>query len=273
MFNTPIISFRNQGDNIAKYWIYRDDEMLKKFSHFMNLPIFTVGQLPISSRVMNHWKKSNILPDGSTTKDGLWRKFTFVERVWIGAVAHLREFGVPLNKIVEAKKHILKYDKKLKAYALFEYYISRSIASTDDPYLIMMNDGVSDVGTQEEIEIGKTLYGSKDMILISLKAVLKSLGEYVKDPEALLSVSKDEIEILKSVRLGLNDEISIKMNNGKISETQISKTEHGKPNIKDIINNLKKDKSYAEVLTKFQDGNPEMVKVIKKIRSKNKPSE
>lgn len=272
-FLTSILTARTQGSGITDYWLGREDQpILRKFSAFMNEPRFTAGQLPISYRVLNHWANLGILPDG-VSNDGSWRKFTFVERVWIGVVVHLRDFGLPLDKIVEAKKHILKYDKKCKGYALFEYYISRAISSSDDPYVLMIASGIADVGTQQEIEIYKQLEGSRDMILISLKAVLKSLGEMVKNTDALFGLSEDEAKIIEAIRIGGDDELNIKLGNGVISETQQVKTQHGKSEVGNILKELKKDKTYADITIKLQDGVPEMVKVVKKLRSKNKSSE
>jgi DNA-binding transcriptional MerR regulator len=272
-FLTSILTARTQGSGITDYWLGREDQpILRKFSTFMNEPRFTAGQLPISYRVLNHWANLDILPDG-VSNNGSWRKFTFVERVWIGVVVHLRDFGLPLNKIAEAKKHILKYDKKCKGYALFEYYISLAIASSDDPYVLMITNGIADVGTQQEIEIYKQSEGSKDMILISLKAVLESLGEKVKNPKSLLGLSEDETKIIEAIRIGGDDELNIKLGDGAISETQRIKTQHGKSQINDILKELKENKTYADITIKMQNGIPEMVKVVKKQRSRHKSSE
>jgi len=272
-FVTSLIKMRTEGVGIADYWLYDSNPLLKKVSTFMNRPIFTSGQLPVSYRVLNHWCNAGLLPEG-VISDGTWRKLTFVERAWIGVVAHLREFGVPLESIARARKDVLVFDTKCKGYVMFEYYLSRAVTSKDDPYFIMLADGTADVGNSDEIEINKLGSGPTDALLISLKSVLKTLGEnaYVTD-KPLVSLSEEEMSILEVLRTGTDDELVVKLKDGKVSETQVSKSQHGKLKIADVLTDLKKSKAYADVTIKFQDGIPEMVKVLKKKRSKSKPSE
>jgi len=271
-FITPIIKTRIEGEGIAEYWLYNDNSLFKKFSTFMNRPIFTAGQMPVSYRVLNHWCNAGLLPDGIVS-DGTWRKMTFVERVWIGIVSHLRDFGVPLEKIFKAKKDIMIFDKKCNGYVMFEYYISKAISSTDDPYFIMLSDGTADIGNTNEIELNKIDNDPFDMILISIKSVLKSLGEKAYTSKPLVGLNEEEMKIFEAIRSENNEELFIKLQNGRIIETNKTKSKHGKPKISDILSEIKKNKDYADVIIKFQDGVPEMVKVSKKHRSKIKPSE
>lgn len=272
-FATQIIKMRIDGNGIADYWLYGEKPLTKKFSAFMNSPIFTAGQLPVSYRVLNHWCNAGLLPEGIAS-DGTWRKLTFVERAWIGVVVHLREFGVPLEKIAKARKDVLVFDSKCKGYVMFEYYLSRAIASVDDPYFIMLADGTADVGNSDEIELNKLGSGPTDVLLISLKSVLKTLGEKAyATAKPLFSLSEEEIDILQALRMGNDDELVVKLKDGMVTETQVSKSQHGKPKIADVLTDLKKSKAYADVTIKFQDGIPEMVKVSKKKRSKSKSSE
>lgn len=271
-FITPIIKFRTQGEGIAEYWLYDDSQFLKKVSAFMNRPIFTAGQMPVSYRVLNHWDKAGLLPKGIVS-EGSWRKMTFVERVWVGVVAHMREFGVPLETIAKAKKHILRFDKKCKGYVMFEYYISRAVSATDEPCVFMLADGVADVGNLEEVELNKLADGSVSMLAISLKSVLKSLGEEAYTSKPLIGLSDEEKKIVEALRVSGDDELLVKMRDGSVIETQTSKTKHGRQKLSDVMSELKKGKIYADVTIKLQDGVPEMVKVSKKHRPKSKPSE
>lgn len=271
-FITPIIKFRLQGAGITEYWLYDDKPLLKKVSAFMNRPIFTAGQMPVSYRVLNHWDKAGLLPEGLIS-EGSWRKMTFVERVWVGVVAHMREFGVPLETIAKAKKHILRFDKKCKGYVMFEYYISRAVSTTDDPYVFMLADGTADVGNLEEVEPNKLADGSMSMLVISLKSVLKSLGEEAYTSKPLIGLSEEEAKIVEALRVSGDDELLVKMRDGNVVETQTSKIKHGKQKLSDVMSELKKGNAYADVTIKLQDGVPEMVKVSKKRRPKSKPSE
>lgn len=250
-------------------WFDGDNPLNKEVSRFLNEPRFTAKDLPVTYRMLNHWDVLGLLPSGLNS-DGSWRKLSFLERVWIGVIMQMREFGVSLEKIAIAQKCVLQYSKKLKAYPYFEYYTARAISSTDDPYIVVLEDGTADIGTQEDIEFNKLLMNSKNMLLISLKVVLKQLGEDVVEPAPLVSLTTKESEIITALRTGQYDDINIKLKDGEIIETQNSRTYHGKPEIDEIYKNIEKKKEFAEVIIKFQKGVGEMVKVVKKKRTTKK---
>lgn len=266
LFETTIFPLRANDSFFMEYWFAREKELYDRFSKFLNTPVFTAGELPVSYRVLNHWGEIGILPEG-IKNNGTWRKFTFVERIWIYVAVQLRDFGFPLEKIVAVRKHILKYNKKFKAYFFFEHYIAKGLSSEDDPYVAVLSNGVADVGSQRDIELNKLLGGSQDMLLISLKNILKTLGHEVKKSAMLLNLNNDEVELFREINSENNDEISINLKGGKITETKLSKTHAENPNLKSIINDIEKNADFAEVTMKCQKGKVEMVKVIKKRRS------
>lgn len=177
-----ILELRTDGNG---WWNYLDEEieLFNNFNKFANTPKYTAGELPVSYRVINHWAKFGLLPDSMGVK-GAWRKFTFVERVWIAVASHLREFGVPLEKLAKAREHILNFNQSYNSYIFFEFYITQALATKSDAFVILLADGTADVGTLEEIELNK--YGKqefKDMILVSLKGVLQNMNIKISPSE------------------------------------------------------------------------------------------
>jgi hypothetical protein len=188
VLTSSIVTVRPIGSG---WWKYFDKEQTPQaFSEFANTPRFTVGQLPVSYRVINHWEKAGILPDGMVG-DGSWRKFSYIEVVWIMVATHLREFGLSLEKIADIKKQILQYHKGYKAYIYFEFYTALAMGK-EDPYIVVHTDGKADIGTLEEIRLNQHGSQSKNMLLISLKGVLEKVGMKVEPPDVLLGLRRDD---------------------------------------------------------------------------------
>ncbi len=68
---------------------------------YITQEVFTTKDTEISQRVINHWDKEGLLPRQSKF-EGQWRRFSFVDYLWIKFIEELRAIGMPLATI----KHI-----------------------------------------------------------------------------------------------------------------------------------------------------------------------
>ena len=68
---------------------------------------FTLKDLDISSRVLQHWSVSGILQDNDRKVDEN-HKFSFVELIWLKIILELRLLGYSIPKIKTAKSYLLK---------------------------------------------------------------------------------------------------------------------------------------------------------------------
>jgi DNA-binding transcriptional MerR regulator len=199
LLSGSILNLRTDGNG---WWEYLDgeNELFQKFNKFANTPRFTAGELPVSYRVINHWAKFGLLPEGIGSK-GSWRKFTFIESVWIAVASHLREFGVPLEKLAKAREQLLAFHDGYKSYIYFEFYISQALSTKNDAFVLLLADGSADVGTLEEIELNK--HGKQehnDLILISLKGVLQKMNIKVSPTNVAESLVTKQIINKRPVR-------------------------------------------------------------------------
>lgn len=265
ILTSTILFVRNNGAGMMDYWFDPEKTLNRDLSKFLNTPRFTAGELPVSYRVLSHWDKLGILP-GNPNKEGAWRKFTFIERVWIGVVVHLREFGFSLKKIAQIKNNILDYNNKLKAYVYFEYYIARAISSSEDPYVLVLANGLADVGTQEEIEINKIIGKSKDMVLISLKSVLEELDVKVKQADSLIGLRNQEMEVISAIRGGDFESITAKLKDNEVIQIDKTAVYHGKTEIEEVRKSLEEDNEYFDILMKNQGKGEEVAIVTRKVR-------
>lgn len=258
---------KEQSSWLTTYW-FTDEGKSSLLHNAFNDSVYLTGSLPISYRVLSHWDDLRLLPKSKTQKGG-WRKFSFIEIVWLGVVKSLRNFGYPLEKIESVREHLLRYDAKLKAYPLFEIYVLMSALSGNDCYVMVRPDGVADVGSLADIELSKLLNPiSEDMLLISLKSVLTDLGYKVKPAEPLHKLNGTEVELLHHLREEGNDEVSIKLKQGRIFEILATQNIHGRPHLNNIVKEIESNGDFADIVTKFQAGVGETARVTKKYRLK-----
>jgi hypothetical protein len=226
---------------------------------------YTVRDTGLSSRVISHWDKNKILPDGVKGKKG-WRKFTLSERVWIKVVMRLRNFGFPLSKIAEIKKQIMVCDHEYGTYPLFDFLVGLAW-KFDDPHIIVLADGTADIATPTEIELIKRHLppNRKDMLLISIKSVLEELGIDAVKAKTLMPLTAQETILVASITRE-SREVKARISDGKIKEIEQTVVVSDHPDIHKIDQGIKKDGDYAEVTTKYEKGVKQSSAIKKTIR-------
>lgn len=232
----------------------------------LNEPQYTVGATSITYRVMTHWGQVGLLPPKD--EDLGWRRFSLIERVWIEAVKKMRTYGIPLEVIAGACDQVMRKGRKGLGYPNLEYFVMSAWRSQADPHIMILEDGRTDVGSMEEIELSKDAHG-QSMLLISLKQILGELGFKVKEAKKLVYLTENEAEVLRKIRLEGNDAVSVKVAaDGKISDIQTVRTTNEKPTMRDLLEEMEKEDAYGQISVSFVDGKPRSSKVMKKKRLK-----
>ena len=249
------------------YEKYLSDEKIEPFWEAMRIRKYTVGDTNVSYRLINHWQSIGILPEGVIGDDG-WRKFTYIENVWLQIANRLRKFGIGLDKIALVKKGIMDWNKKEECYPIFEYYIFRAWATSDDLYIVILSNGQAVIADTQQIEMSKIGGMSKDMLLISVKSILIEMGRKVIKPRTLLALSKEQIELLNQMQFEEGTEFKIKVDeNGDIREIESEHTEIG--DVKDNAEKkIRQDKIYGSIVKQYEDGVCKSVKIIKRKKFK-----
>lgn len=252
---------RGESFDLTLSSYFNGDEKTAETRRALNTRRFTVGETDISYRVINHWHANGILPEGVKDQTGGWRKFTFVEIIWMRAVTKLRDFGFSLENIAMVRDKIMQWEKKTEDYPLFEFYVVEAWTTHLDPYIICLSDGNAELLTSAEIERAKIIIGSKDMLLISLKSLLKEQKVTPKKPVTLFELSGKEIDLLSEIRLNGNKEVKVKVKNGHLDEIEMTKIYPEAPPLEDINRVLKQEGAFAEVVTKYESGKKQSAEV------------
>jgi len=265
---TDLVVGRGENFSVSFATYFTNDGKFKETREALNQRRFTVGGTDISYRVINHWHATGILPKG-VSDDGVgWRKFTFIELVWLKAVSKFREFGFSLEKIAKVRDQIMQWENETENYPLFEFYIAEAWTTKLDPYIVCFPDGNAELLTSAEIERAKIIIGSKDMLLVSLKSLLKEQKMTVVPATILFNISPEELELLQAVRFNENKEVKAKIKNGNVNELEITKMYPEAPPLEDINRVLKQEGTFAEVVTKYEGGKKQSAEVKTKKRWK-----
>lgn len=251
----------------ADFAAYHVDERFEKVRNLMRDRRFTVGETGVASRVMSHWDQFGLLPKGAKGENGGWRKFTLSEMAWLRVIVRMRAFGLSLQHIALATKKVMLWDKKREAYPLFEYYLAKAGFSGADPYVLFSSSGQAAVATADEIETAKLFRGKSDLLLVSLKAVLKDLGLGTTKRNVLFSVTEGELELLNAIRVEKNSEVKTKTDaDGHVTEIESTTTSPTPKASHEINRQAKTGKMYGRVVTQYEDGIPVSVQVTKRKR-------
>ena len=70
------------------------------------LPRFTISEIGITHRWITHWDKQGLIDN---RREGIgWRRFSFVDYIWLRVIVRLRDFNMPLASIKQVKKFLFK---------------------------------------------------------------------------------------------------------------------------------------------------------------------
>jgi len=228
-----------------------------------------IGKTGISSRIINHWFAKSILPQGVSSSEGNWKKFTLIELVWMRAVDYMREYGLSLDKIAKVRYWVLQWDKKNDSYPWFEFYVALARFSALDPYIIVLPDGTAELATSLDIEIYKNNHSDfkSHLLFISFKSLLRELGFDAKKIERLESLAEEEKVVRKAILQG-NKSINLKIKDGKIKEIKTEKVISENPKLSEIGKEIEKLGVFAEVVASYSGGKLQSARINEKTRLK-----
>jgi len=245
---------------------YCSNSQLKVIREKLNERNYNVNETDITYRMIGHWDVNNLLPVSLRENSG-WRKFTFVEMVWLRIIKHLREFGLSLDKIAFVKECVMQVNEKTGTYDTFEYYIFESWRGTLDPYLIVAHTGYAEIATLSEMKSVANMIGQHDVILISLDTIIAELGFQTNEKQDIFNLTNEQRELLSEVQSSGDKEIKIKVNKGKMLEME-STSSMTALMAGEIRKQMKDQGLYGNISIPFEEGIPQLVKVTKRKRFK-----
>jgi DNA-binding transcriptional MerR regulator len=107
----PIIMKSVLQEELSLLKKIRETVDTKKVLDSINKRHFTIKDVGISSRLLNHWEKSGLLMESYEEKK--WKVYNLIEYTWLNVIMEMRRFNLSLE-IIRKAKHALCFDFSLK---------------------------------------------------------------------------------------------------------------------------------------------------------------
>ena len=246
---------KSQLEEIDKQFIrYMVDKRLIDERKHINTPYKGMAELGISYRLINHWEQNGII-DVERGVDGKgWRKFSFMDQIWISLVVELRSFGISLENIKTIYNQIRTNDIDCSPsiYPRLEFFIHYFINYKVPIKLIILKDYKVFICTKEELEATEKEDLLDSYISINLHKLIQLVHNksfYKPNYKEEIVLNEKELMLLNHIRNGNYKSINIVFKDGEMkilekcminNETEIHK----------ILNKQK----YSEIILNTEDG-------------------
>ena len=222
----------------------------------------------VSYRVLNHWCNKGLIEDNREgNKEGVsWRRFSIFDRLWMEVIKELRGYGVSLDIIKKVREKMSRHIVE-NSYGItnFEYSVYRcKLTSKSQTHLVVFKDGFSEIASELDMESASMIGDWNSYIDINLNNIWgKFSDKFLSSKAKLFILADDEFELLATLRLENNSEITVQMNEfGKINmlkKKRLLKTGE----IEDYVSSHMK---FGESVQKFKNGKCYLMEVVEQVK-------
>jgi hypothetical protein len=197
--------------------MYNSTTMCKVISAALNVKDRHIKDLPMTYRTINHWESQGLV-DCDRKEDAAWRQFSIMDQLWLYTIQALREFGLSLDRVKNAKE-IFFTPIENYPFSIMEYYTSCAYILLEDVFLIVFSDGFAIPLTYSEYQNALKLNWIRNHVQISINEIIQKIFQ---DPNLEprykdeASITPQEFEVLHMIRTGNFEEIKIRFVNGSI---------------------------------------------------------
>lgn len=199
---------------------------------------YRASDLPVSSRILSHWRDAGLMDVYDDNPDQL--KISFIALFWLIVAIELRRFGLSLDTINSIKNRLFE-----TRYFFEGYLVSALMNKDDDVFLIVSVDGRVEIGTRREIDASEALgLLEENYIKLNFKILRNRIFTKNKIELANPLFAKDlttdtERTVLDFIRDGDYQEVILKFQDGSVSHVTkkaLIKNPDPVQGLKEIIN-------------------------------------
>lgn len=238
--------------------------VLSEVKAFLLTEKFSVKDTDITYRLVNTWSKAGIMVDRRKAGDG-WRRLTFIDLVWLHVLVELRKFGLSIQQLALAYKTAFYVNGDTqKPWSVFTVGVAQCFQKTNIS-IVIFNDGFLTLAFDDELTLHEHLSAHisstaqanskiEPYIKLNLNQLVRKVHPKLSHAEyknLSVSLSSEEIEVVSAIQEDDLDNITIRLNNGKIQRIEKEKSH---PNYRSSVEDLIKDISYGEATIKVKEG-------------------
>lgn len=216
--------------------MYHSTAMCKAISAALNVKDHRIKDLPMTYRTINHWETQGLI-DCARKEGSEWRQFSIMDQLWLYTIEALREFGLSLDRIKNAKSIFFTPMDKYP-FSLMEYYTSCAYILLEHVFLIVFSDGFAIPLTYSEYQNALKSNWIRNHVQISLNEIIQKIfqdSNLVPRYKNEALISPEEFEVLHMIRTGNFEEMKIRFINGSIYLLEGIEDLTGIAQIEDII--------------------------------------
>ncbi|MEI7595590.1 MAG: MerR family transcriptional regulator [Bacteroidota bacterium] len=252
---------------------------LKLFHH----RIYFIGAVKeMTSKNLMDWKKNGLLPTYAVAEEQKWRRFNFLEVLWLLTIKELKQFGVPNSTIKKVRDELIFSEKKyLKAKE--QYSVSNFLE--DEYFQKLPEKEVADFAETVAYHSASSDFHNVVMEIIASKInsriIIFENGDcfYYRGSMDCLEnrilfdeAEKNDVKTCSIERMELESHISISLT--KIicnqllqdeSNIDIAVKNHMTPAEIDLLNDLKKD-NVTEIKVRLKNKKIELIEIKEELK-------
>lgn len=131
---------------------------------------FYIGDIGINRKTLKDWEASALLP--YTYKEDGWRKFSFVEWVWLQCIIEFRKLGISIEKIKTVKTTLFDIDPE-EAFPFFQNAIGDYEGEIHNKDLVMSSFNHPELTKEMRAKAVEELQLSPFMLYVTMTVVTK----------------------------------------------------------------------------------------------------
>jgi len=238
--------------------------VLSEAKAFLLTERYSVKDTDITYRMVNTWCKAGIMSDRRKAEDG-WRRLTFTDLVWLHVLVELRKFGLSIEQLAVVYKTAFYVNGDTqKPWNVFAVGVAQCFQETNIS-IVIFNDGCLSLAFDDELALHEHLFAHisstsqpnlhiEPYIKLNLNQLVRKVhpklshAEYKKLAIPLSSVEREVVSAIQEDDL---DNITIRLNNGKILGIEKEKSQS---DYRGSLEGLIKDISYGEAVIKVKEG-------------------
>lgn len=225
----------------------------KKVLDLMRENKYRASDLPVSRRVLSHWRTLNLFDVYKNNPEQI--QINYVALFWLQVVVELRAFGFSLENIDKVKQQLFS-DPETPITEL--YIFLASTRKSLDVFILVSPDAEVIVGSKNEIETAEA-FGliEKNYIKLNfhilLNRIIKRKTDIIQQPFQSFLTDK-ESSILELIRDGEYKEIILNFSDGAVTHIT-RKTLEDYPNpMSELRNLISSGKDFCSVTFKMKNG-------------------
>lgn len=245
-----------RGRAFNGFYNFDTDKKYQPLKEQLNDKKYPVSKTDSSYRAINSWSEAGLLLEEDDRENG-WRKFSFLDLIWLEIIKELRAVGFGLDDLSRLKKCLFdnQYVETNGDTTFFAFYTSYT--QIEDVRLIVLADGTGTLAFTQEYQaslIAKLIPTTHTIININnifSKLTGNSAYASLKNPSSF--IDKKELEMVEKIRTEDFSEVKLKIKDNKVVrvsyETLINNPENTIEHIRKLLS-----KSAMREITIFQEG-------------------